>query len=257
MRTAVLGAGVMGAGIAQVLATAGHRTACYDLRDEQLEVAARLSQEGRYGFGRAVERGKLTAAAASSAAERLEFTSSLSAALDGVDIVIEAVPEDLGLKMQVFADVDAAAPPHTILASNTSGLPITALAAVTARPELVIGWHWASPAQVMRMAEVVTTPMTSAETIETVRSLAVDCGKNPVLVRDEPKAWGFAANRVVNAMVREARRVVAEGIVTADGLDQLLVDGWGWPVGPMEMVKGATEGWGDGRDSSIRTTRAP
>jgi 3-hydroxybutyryl-CoA dehydrogenase len=253
----VLGAGVMGTGIAQVLATVGHHATCYDPAAPQLDRAAALLRTGRYGLERAVERGKLTAEQADSAASRVKFTDSLVSALDRVDIVIEAVPEDLGLKMRVFAELDALAPREAILASNTSGLSITSLACITTRPEQVIGWHWSSPAQVMRMAEIVTTPETSAETVDTVCGLARECGKRPVVVRDEPKAWGFAANRVYTAMVNEARRVVAQGIVSAEGLDQLLVDGWGWPVGPLAMIKGATDGWGDERESSIRRTPPP
>jgi 3-hydroxyacyl-CoA dehydrogenase len=241
----------MGTGISQVLATAGLETACYDPAAAQLERAAELLGSGRYGLERAVERGKVTAEAAQAARARIRFTGSLAAALENADLVLEAVPEDLRLKMRVFTELDELAPPAAIFASNTSGLPVTALALATGRPDKVVGWHWASPTQVMRMAEIVTTPDTSQDMVERVCALARQCGKRPVVVRDDPKEWGFAANRVVMTMVREARRVVRSGIVTAEGLDQLLVDGWGWPVGPLAMYDGAADGWGDARKSSI------
>ena len=117
------------------------------------------------------------------------------------DLVIEAVPERIDVKIEVFRDLDAIAPEATILASNTSGLPITALAAATDRPDRVIGWHWASPAPVMRLAEIVVTPQTSEETIDAVTEAARRCGKNPIVVKDNPMAWGFVANRVYFAMV--------------------------------------------------------
>ena len=160
------------------------------------------------------------------------------------DLVVEAVPERLDLKIKVFRDLDRVAPPTTILASNTSGLPITALAAATDRPDRVIGWHWASPAPVMKLAEIVVTPTTSDATIATVTEVARACGKNPIVVKDNPLTWGFVANRVYFAMIREAQRVVDEGIATRDDVDQLMMDCFRWPSGPFGMVKGAGSGWG-------------
>ena len=160
MKVGVLGAGVMGAGIAQVTATAGYETVCYDVDAGALERGLEHVTTGRYGFERGVERGKLTREDADAALARLSFTASFDDAAD-VDLVVEAVPEKLELKQQVFRDLDAAAPADTILASNTSGFPIGQLAAVTERPELVIGWHWASPPAVMRLAEIVRAEGTS------------------------------------------------------------------------------------------------
>jgi 3-hydroxybutyryl-CoA dehydrogenase len=242
VRVGVLGAGVMGSGIAQVTATAGHPTVCYDIDERALAAGREHVTTGRYGLERGVERGKLTREQADAALERLTFSGSFEDAA-ATDLVVEAVPERLELKVRVFRDLDRAAPEGTILASNTSGFPIAALAAATDRPDRVIGWHWASPAPVMRFAEIVATRDTSEATVGTVRELAAGCGKNPVVIKDTAMAWGFVANRVYFAMIAEAQRVVGEGIATADEVDQLMMDCFRWPTGPFGMIKGATEGW--------------
>ena len=156
LRVGVLGAGVMGSGIAQVTATAGYPSACYDVDAGALDRAREHVTTGRYGLERGVERGKVTREDADAALARLTFTPSFEEAA-AADLVIEAVPERLDLKVRVFRDLDAAAAPATILASNTSGFPIAAMSAATSRPGQVIGWHWASPAPVMRFAEIVRT----------------------------------------------------------------------------------------------------
>jgi 3-hydroxyacyl-CoA dehydrogenase len=238
----VLGAGVMGGGIAQVCALAGDEVVCYDIAPAALDDARAHVTTGRFGLDSAIARGKVTRAEADAALSRITFTSAFEQAA-ATDLVIEAVPERLDLKIRVFRDLDRLAPPATILASNTSGLPITALAASTDRPDRVIGWHWASPAPVMKLAEIVVTPETSAETIATVVDAATRCGKHPIVVKDNPMQWGFVANRVYFAMVREAQRVVDEGIATRAEVDQLLVDCYRWPSGPFGMVAGAGSGW--------------
>jgi 3-hydroxyacyl-CoA dehydrogenase len=234
----------MGAGIAQVTATAGYETVCYDIDAGALARGLEHVTTGRYGFARGVERGKLTQADADAARARLSFTSSFDEAA-AVDLVVEAVPEQLELKQQVFRDLDAAAPAGTILASNTSGFPIGQIAEVTTRPELVVGWHWASPPAVMRLAEIVRTSATSDATVQTIVDVAAACGKNPVVITDAPSGtWGFVANRVYAAMLREANAVIDEGIATREQVDMLMVDCFRWPVGPFGMVQGATTGWG-------------
>ncbi len=243
MKIGVLGAGVMGVGIAQVTATAGYETVCYDIDAAALERGLEHVTTGRYGFERGVERGKLTRADADAARARLSFTTSFEEAAV-VDLVVEAVPEKLELKQQVFRDLDAAAPADTILASNTSGFSIEQIADATARPELVVGWHWASPPAVMRLAEIVRTATTSDATVQVVVDAAIACGKNPVVIADTTTAWGFVANRVYGAMLREANAVVEEGIATREQVDMLMVDCFRWPVGPFGMVQGATTGWG-------------
>jgi 3-hydroxyacyl-CoA dehydrogenase len=238
----VIGAGVMGSGIAQTLAQCGYKAVCCDVSDEVIERAREQTVSGRYGLDRAVERGKLDRAAADAALARLRFTTSLEQAA-ATDLVIECVPERLDLKIRVFRDLDELARPETILASNTSGFPITALAAATERPERVIGWHWASPPPVMRLAEIVVTPSTEDEVTHTVVGVAKRCGKNPIVVKDLPTQWGFVANRIYFAMVREAQRVVDSEVASAEEVNQIMVDCFNWPVGPFAMVKGATSGW--------------
>jgi 3-hydroxybutyryl-CoA dehydrogenase len=241
-RIGVIGAGVMGGGIAQSTAAAGFHTVVTDVSSDALYQARRDAEEGRYGLAGAVARGKLSEELAQAARERITYSGSFEEAA-ACDLVIECVPERLDAKIRIFRQLDETAPRDTILASNTSGLPITALAAATERPGRVIGWHWASPAFVMRFAEIVVTPETSDATRAVVVETAERCGKNPVVVKDQPMAWGFVANRIYAAMLREAGRVVEEGLATHEDVNQLMVDCYRWPVGPFAMVKGARSGW--------------
>jgi len=238
----VVGAGVMGSGIAQSLAQAGYQVTCYDPDDGALERARDGLRSGRYGLERAVARGKLDPEEAEATQTRLRFTPALEEAAAG-QMIVECVPERLDLKIQLFRQLDRICGAETILCSNTSGFPISALAASTDRPTQVIGWHWASPPQVMRFAEIVVTEETSEATRQSVCEVAQRCGKSPVVVRDHPMAWGFVANRIYGAMLREAAQIVEAGIADQAQVNQLMVDCFGWPVGPFAMVKGATSGW--------------
>ncbi|MFM8305211.1 MAG: 3-hydroxyacyl-CoA dehydrogenase family protein [Actinomycetota bacterium] len=242
IRVSVLGAGVMGSGIAQVTAIAGYPTTCFDVDAAALAQGRDHVASGRFGLAGAVARDKLTQADADAALARITFTGSFADAAQA-DVVIEAVPERLDLKIRVFRDLDRAAPAHTILASNTSGFPIAALAAATDRPDRVVGWHWASPAPVMKLAEIVRTDETGDETLRTISEMATRCGKNPIVVNDAPTSWGFVANRIYFTMVREAVRVVDEGVATREQVDQLMTDCFRWPAGPFGMVRGAGSGW--------------
>ncbi|MBM4383059.1 MAG: 3-hydroxyacyl-CoA dehydrogenase family protein [Deltaproteobacteria bacterium] len=238
----VIGAGVMGGGIAQSCAVAGYQVVCSDIAADALERGKQDAASGRFGIGGAVAIGKLSAADADSARARITWTTDFAAAAS-CDLVIECVPERLDLKMRVFRDLDAAAPEHAILASNTSGFPLAAIAGATGRPGRAIVWHWASPAYVMKFAEIVTFAQTDPVVTETVVEVAKRCGKNPIVVKDQPLAWGFVANRIYGAMLREAARVVEEGVATHEQVNALMVDCFRWPVGPFAMVKGATTGW--------------
>jgi 3-hydroxyacyl-CoA dehydrogenase len=241
-RIAVMGAGVMGAGIVQVMAIAGHDVVGYDVNAEVLAHAREDVATGRFGVRGAVARGKLTEEQADVALDRMSFTDDLDEVV-AADVVIEAVPERLDLKIEVFRDLDRRCKDSTILASNSSGFPIQALAAATERPDRVVGWHWASPAPVMKMAEIVRGPKTSDETIAVIERLAAAAGKHPVVVNDTAMAWGYVANRVYSAMIREAQRVIDEGIADRGQIDQLMVDCFRWPSGPFGMVRGAGSGW--------------
>jgi 3-hydroxyacyl-CoA dehydrogenase len=242
LRIGVIGAGVMGSGIAQSLVAAGYETVCCDVLEAALERGRREVVTGRFGFERAVARGLLTRGQMGAALARLTWSTSTEMAA-AADLIVECVPERLELKIRVFRELDRLAKPTAILASNTSGFSIAALAASTERPERVVGWHWASPPPVMKLAEIVATEQTSQSTIETVVEVARACGKNPVVVKDTAMAWGFVANRVYFAMLREAQRVVSEGIATREQVNQLMVDAYRWPVGPFAMVSGAQTGW--------------
>ena len=242
MRVGVIGAGVMGSGIAQSLATAGLETHCYDPDADALARAREAVRSGRYGVERGVERGKISEDAAALTLERLHLTGDFDEAARS-ELVVECIPEDLALKIKTFRQLDAIAPEGAVLASNTSGFSIAAIAAATDRPGQVVGWHWAAPPVVMRFAEIVRAPGTEDATVERVCDVARQCGKNPIVVNDNPRVWGFVANRVYAAMLREAGQVVAEGVASQDDVNQLMVDCFNWPVGPYGMVRGATKGW--------------
>ncbi len=241
-RIGVIGAGVMGGGIAQSCAVGGHQVVCTDVAADALERGKQDAASGRFGIAGAVALGKLSAADADAARGRITWTTEFAAAA-ACDLVIECVPERLDLKMRVFRDLDAAAKPGAILASNTSGFPLAAIAGATSRPARAIVWHWASPAYVMKFAEIVTAAQTDAAVTAAVVAVAQRCGKHPIVVKDQPLAWGFVANRIYGAMLREAARVVEEGVASHEQVNELMVDCFRWPVGPFAMVKGATSGW--------------
>jgi 3-hydroxybutyryl-CoA dehydrogenase len=229
---AVIGAGVMGAQIAQVFAVAGYDVRLHDVRAEALPAALERIEHHRFGLRRGVERGKLTGTEADAALARIVTTTDLAAACAGVDMAIEVVYEDLLLKMKVFRELDRLVPAHAVLTSNTAGLPITALAFATQQPERVLGWHWFQPCSVMRLAEIVVHPETDPEIRDTVVAMARHCGKSPQVVKDAPFHWGFVGNRINLKAREEARRIVDEGIATEQQVDAIMCDGFNWPVGP-------------------------
>jgi len=240
---AVVGAGIMGGGIAQVFATAGYRVRLHDLENAALERAMARIEDGRFGFRRGVEKGKLTSDQAHAARGAIATTTDLAEACRDADLVLEAVPEDLGLKVQLFGRLAALTRADCILASNSSGYPMIALAGASGRPGYVLGWHWASPAPVMALAEIVVHGATAPAVRDAVVEVARRCGKNPQVVRDQPLAWGFVANRILTAVFREAEQVVAEEVATREQVDALLRDCFRWPVGPFEMADATRAGW--------------
>jgi 3-hydroxybutyryl-CoA dehydrogenase len=241
----------MGAAIAQTLAVAGCAVTLTDISTSQLDEARRLIEEGRFGLRRAQTRGKLTETAAATARSRLSLTAHLEDAVEGSAVVIEAIPEVLVVKLRLFRELGKLTGPDVILASNTSGFPVVALAEVAQREERTIGWHWASPAQIRPLAELVRTDQTSDEAIEAIVALASRCGKNPIVITENPQQWGFVANRILMAAIREANQIASEGLATVSQIDQLVCDAYGWPAGPLSVLAGASEGWGDGREGSV------
>ncbi|WP_395695212.1 3-hydroxyacyl-CoA dehydrogenase family protein [Nocardioides sp.] len=239
---AIVGAGVMGAGIAQTFAIRGLEVTCVDLDETRLDQARHTVEEGRFGLRNASERGLLHEPW-EDVATRVTYSVDLASAVGDVDLVLEAIPEDLGPKVRLFRRLDQLTRPDTVLVSNTSGFPVSALAQATDRPALVAGWHWASPPPVSKLAEIVTHAVADPTVVAALAELAAECGKRPVVLPDQQRAWGFVANRVYFAMIAEARRVVQEGIVTAEQLDQIMVDCFRWPVGPLSMVESAHAGW--------------
>jgi len=240
----VLGGGVMGAGIAQALAVGGLKVTLRDISDELIEKARSTIVDGRYGLKRGVERGKTTQAQMDAAIANLSFTTNLDDLKDA-DLVIEAVPEDLNLKRKVWAEVDGVVQPQAVFATNTSGLVIGEInqAVSESRRPQFIGAHWFSPAPVMKLVELVHAPETAEETLQALESVCQRIGKASVRVKDAPGKYGFIANRVYFAAVREAQAVMAEGIASAEDINKAMVQGYNWPIGPLAMVEGARKGW--------------
>ncbi len=228
----VLGGGVMGGGIAQSYAIAGYPVTVRDITDEAIQATRDAVFEGKWGIKRGVERGKLAFDDALAAMERVRFTTRLEDLAD-CDIIIEAIPEKLDLKQQVFKELDSIVKPEAIFASNTSGFVIQEIArdVSDARKERFVGMHFSNPVTTMRMCEVIYTPQSSEETVETVRQLAEKGGKVVSMVKDTPGTYGFLLNRIFGAARREAMKIVEEGIATKEDVDKAMITGRNWPAG--------------------------
>jgi 3-hydroxybutyryl-CoA dehydrogenase len=228
----VLGGGIMGGGIAQTFAVAGYDIVVRDISDEAIETTRHAVCDGKWGMKRAVERGKLAFDDAVTAMDRVSYSTAL-ASLKGCDIVIEAIPEKLELKQEVFKELDTVAKPGAIFATNTSGFCIADVArdVSVARKALFAGMHFSNPVMAMRMCEVVYTRESSEETVATVRELAEKGGKAVSMVKDTPGTYGFVLNRIFGAAAREARAIVEAGIATPEDIDKAMVTGRNWPSG--------------------------
>lgn len=234
----VIGAGIMGSGIAQIIAAAtGATVNLHDLDRTRLDWALERIEHGRFGLRRAADRGKVESSAIPAIMRRICAGTDLAAACVSSDLVIEAIPEDLAMKCRLFRQIDELCPAHAILTSNTAGLPITALAWATRRPEKVLGWHWAQPTPVIKLAEIIVHPDTDPAARDRIVALASACGKNPEVIADNPRAWGFVANRIYRAAQLEAARVVEDGVASAEQVDRILKDSYRWPMGPLEMQR--------------------
>lgn len=227
---AVLGAGTMGHGIAYAAAAAGYTTHLYDVSEPQL---AKAAGHVRTIAAKAVELGKVAAADVEAIGARVHTTTSVADAVRDAAVVIEAVPERMDLKLRLLVEVQAAAPGHAVIASNTSGLSLTEMAAVLDRPSRLGGMHFFNPVQKMKLVEIVRALETSDETIRVMTDLAVAMGKETVLVKDSP---GFTTSRI-NAMIgNEAFFMLQEGVASARDIDKALKLGLNHPMGPFELV---------------------
>ena len=228
----VLGGGVMGGGLAQVLAVAGYQVVVRDLNDEIIQQTKDAVFESRWGMKRAVEIGKLPFDRAAEAIPRISFSTDVNALRD-VDFLIEAVPERLDLKQRVFAEIDGIVKPGAIFVSNTSGFPIADIArdVSQARRPLFGGMHFSSPVPTMKMCEVIYTPQTSQDTIDAIRGIAEKAGKVVCMVQDQPGSYGFILNRVFAAARREAEQIVDAGLATPEDIDKAMMTGRNWPAG--------------------------
>ncbi|WP_085522600.1 3-hydroxybutyryl-CoA dehydrogenase [Tuberibacillus sp. Marseille-P3662] len=228
-RVMIIGAGQMGAGIAQVFAQAGYHVRLYDNHTEALNkgmthIKSRLN--------RLVEKGKATDEDVQNALNYLQPARSLNDA-GQVDLVVEAAVENMAIKTQIFKELDQIAPEKAILATNTSSLPITEVAAATNRPGQVIGMHFMNPVPVMKLVEVIRGLATTDETFATVRQIAESLGKTPVDVSDSP---GFASNRILMPMINEAVFALYEGVASPEDLDKVMKLGANHPMGPLTLA---------------------
>ncbi len=225
----VVGLGAMGAGIAQVAIEAGYDVVGREVSQEFCDAAA-----GRIGhfLTRKVEKGQLAVADRDAALGRLRTTTALGD-LAGCDLVIEAIVEELGAKRELFAELEGICRPDTVLASNTSALSVTEIAAATHSPERVIGMHFFNPAPLMPLVEIVRAELSSESAFEAGFAVAERMGKSPVRCHDTP---GFVVNRILIPLLNDCMRVLDEARVTPEDLDTAMTRGAGWPMGPCTLV---------------------
>ena len=227
---AVLGSGTMGNGIAQVLAQTGLSVCLYDIAQPQLTKALQTIQAN---LDKGVEKGKVTTADRDAAMGRLRVSTDLMEAVKGVDVVIEAVPEKLQLKQEIFQQLGTHLGPQVLLATNTSSLSISRIAAVTPHPERVVGMHFFNPVHIMKLVEVVEADKSSSAAVEAAMALSTRMGKDPIRVKDAP---GFASSRLGIAIGLEAMRMVQEGVASPADIDKAMVLGYGFPMGPLQLT---------------------
>jgi len=228
-RVGVVGLGAMGAGIAQLCVEAGVDTV-------GREVTAELGESARERIGhfltRKVEKGQLEQGARDDAVARLSLTTDLED-LAGCDLVVEAIVEELAPKRELFAELDRICRPDAVLATNTSALSVTEIAAATARPERVVGMHFFNPAPLMPLVEIVRAELTADGPFEVAYAFGERIGKTPIRCNDTP---GFVVNRVLIPLLNDCLRVLDEARVTPEDLDKGMVNGAGWPMGPCALV---------------------
>lgn len=228
---AVVGAGLMGSGIAQVAAQAGHPVLLRDVSDAAVQ---RGVTEIQKSLARFVVKAKISQDDADATLARISGTTSLEEAVAGADIVVEAVFESLDVKTELFATLDQAAPAQAVLATNTSAIPITRIAAATSRPEQVVGTHFFSPVPMMRLCELVRGYKTSDETLARAREFAESVGKTCIVVNRD--VAGFVTTRLIAALSMEAARLVENGVASAEDVDVACRLGFGHAMGPLQTA---------------------
>lgn len=225
----VIGAGQMGAGIAQVFAASGYQVFLYDVDQKN-------TQKGIEGIDKRLKKqvgkGSLSAKEYEGIMERLHLANDITAA-QKADLIVEAVVEKMEVKQAIFAELDSLAPSHTILATNTSSLPITEIAAVTTRPEKVIGMHFMNPVPVMKLVEIIRGLATNDEVYQAIYETTKKLNKTPVEVHDFP---GFVSNRILMPMINEAVFTLYEGVANEEDIDQVMKLGMNHPMGPLTLA---------------------
>jgi len=226
----VLGAGTMGAGIAQLCSVAGYQVTMRDIEQKFVDGGfARISGP----LGKRVAKGKMTQEDVDKIIGNIEGTTDVAQAVKDADVVIEAIFENMEIKKDLFKEIDEIVPDHVIFASNTSSLSITELASATKRPDRFVGMHFFNPAPVMKLIELIRGSETSDETLETIRGLSVKLGKEPIEVKETP---GFVVNRLLVPMLNEAFNLLDEGAASPEDIDKAMKFGAGWPMGPLELA---------------------
>jgi 3-hydroxybutyryl-CoA dehydrogenase len=228
-KVGVVGLGTMGAGIAQVCVQAGVETIGREVSEE---LGERARERVEHYLGRGVEKGRLSGEEKEAALARLTTTTKLTE-LGGCDLVIEAIVEDLDAKRGLFQELDRVVGTDAVLATNTSALSVTAVAAGTDRPERVVGMHFFNPAPVLSLVEVVRTELSSDEAVETALEFARRIGKDPIRCADTP---GFVVNRILIPLLNDCVRVLDEAGVSPEDLDKAMTAGVNWPIGPCALI---------------------
>lgn len=226
----VIGCGTMGNGIAHVFALAGFNVQLIDINEAALQKALLKIASN---LDRQVSKQLITEEQKNQAMANINSSTELSKGVSNADLVIEAATENVGIKLQIFKDIDAAAPAHCILSSNTSSISITKIAAVTSRPDKVIGMHFMNPVPVMKLVEIINGYKTSKEVTDTIMNLSKTIGKVPTLVNDYP---GFVANRILMPMINEAIITLNEGVAGVEEIDTVMKLGMAHPMGPLQLA---------------------
>lgn len=230
LTVAVLGGGTMGRGIGQVMAMAGHQVSIRDVDEDVLENAGETIVSNLDG---GVERGKIAHEEKAATLERLSFTTDLRTALTGVDLVVEAVPESMDLKREVFTDAESHVDESTIIATNTSSLSVTAVADALDRPDRAIGMHFFNPVHILPLVEIVVPEQAADETVEFAGAVIAQMDKEPIVVRDSP---GFASSRLGVTLAVEAIRMLEAGVASTRDIDRAMTLGYNHPMGPLELT---------------------